>query len=170
MIENPNADVEDAISHLRSLLDEHQRKFLELVKSDSYNDMPQELKELHLSCLKTFQMYYNSTNAFDSQTALLQIINKAIYEPLAAESSLYSREHETSRRSQLQEYGSVAKVESPRREVNNGSVSKLKGLPVQAKAARGLSSGKKILSCTPPVSHLTSAGMPRARFVPTLWF
>lgn len=85
------ANIEEAITQTRSQLDAEQKKFLEHVKSIGYSDMPCELKELHLSCLKTFQMFYNSSNAFDSQTALLQNINMAIYEPLEqAKSSLDS--------------------------------------------------------------------------------
>lgn len=42
----------------------------------------QDSKHLHLSCFKVFQMFYNSRNRFDSNTELIQDINKAIYMPL----------------------------------------------------------------------------------------
>lgn len=51
-------------------------------RNSAKSDMPKEWKLLHLSCLKVFQMFFNSMNAFDSPTMLAQSINKAIYEPL----------------------------------------------------------------------------------------
>ncbi|ONK75295.1 uncharacterized protein A4U43_C03F15370 [Asparagus officinalis] len=143
--ENPMADVEHAITHIRSLLDKHQRIFLELVKSNDGNEMGKELKELHLSCLKTFHMFYHSENAFDSKTALLQKINMAIYEPLADISSMSSHELDINR-TKFQDYGRFVKVEGPHHGVNEKWLVKSKGTRFQAKRVFKLTSDHKFSS------------------------
>ncbi|RDX68511.1 (E,E)-geranyllinalool synthase, partial [Mucuna pruriens] len=55
---------------------------------DGQNDFPKHCKLLHLTCLKVFQMFYNSSNAFDSNSQLLEDINKAIYLPLRRNTKL----------------------------------------------------------------------------------
>ncbi|PON84631.1 S-linalool synthase [Trema orientale] len=83
MKENPEMGIEDSISVIQKILEEKKKEFLELVLvRDKSDNMPEACKELHLSCLKAFQMFYGSSNAFDSTTELLADINKAIYEPL----------------------------------------------------------------------------------------
>ena len=83
MKENPEADIEDSIAHIKEILEEKKRKLLEQVlMEDEFNDMPRSCKNLHLTCLNVFQMFFNSTNLFDSETDLLQDIAKAIYVPL----------------------------------------------------------------------------------------
>lgn len=173
MKENPRADIEDAIAHIRKLLHGKKKEFLELVKCDGYSNIPLELKELHLSCLKIFQVFYDSGNLFDSQTALLQSINKAIYEPLAtksspyshkseksiATSSTYSRKPETSIRSQLHGYGHVG----------NGIRVKLDRTALPAKRAFGVPSTRKISMCTGPLSCIASM-QPGIGNLATLWF
>ena len=85
--ENPKAKINDAIAFVRNTLEVKKKEFLQLLlSSDSAgSEIPREWKLMHLSCLKLFQMFYNSMNAFDSPTALLDSINKAIYEPLINE-------------------------------------------------------------------------------------
>ncbi|PON80600.1 S-linalool synthase [Parasponia andersonii] len=86
MKENPEMGIEDSISVIQKILEEKKKEFLELVLvRDKSDNMPEACKELHLSCLKAFQMFYGSSNAFDSTTELLADINKAIYEPLLAD-------------------------------------------------------------------------------------
>lgn len=83
MKENPEMEIEDSISVIKKMLEEKKKDFLELVLTrDTSDDMPEACKQLHLSCLKAFQMFYGSSNAFDSPTELLADINKAIYDPL----------------------------------------------------------------------------------------
>ncbi|KAK9924707.1 hypothetical protein M0R45_033061 [Rubus argutus] len=82
MKENPNLGVEESIEVIQKILDEKKKEFLEHVLVSGMSDMPEECKLLHFHCLKAFQMFYNSTNAFDSPTELLADINKAIYDPL----------------------------------------------------------------------------------------
>ncbi|CAL2249697.1 unnamed protein product [Prunus armeniaca] len=83
MKENPNLGVEESIAIIQKTLDEKKKEFLELALSS--NEMPEACKRLHLHCLKSFQMFFNSTNAFDSPTELLADINKAIFDPLRVE-------------------------------------------------------------------------------------
>lgn len=83
MKENPNLGVEESIAIVQKTLDEKKKEFLELALSS--NEMPEACKQLHLHCLKAFQMFFNSTNAFDSPTELLADINKAIFDPLRVE-------------------------------------------------------------------------------------
>ncbi|KAL6287532.1 hypothetical protein ACE6H2_011922 [Prunus campanulata] len=83
MKENPNLGVEESIAIVQKTLDEKKKEFLELALSS--NEMPEACKQLHLHCLKVFQMFFNSTNAFDSPTELLADINKAIFDPLRVE-------------------------------------------------------------------------------------
>ncbi|KAL6287530.1 hypothetical protein ACE6H2_011920 [Prunus campanulata] len=83
MKENPNLGVEESIAIVQKTLDEKKKEFLELALSSI--EMPEACKQLHLHCLKAFQMFFNSTNAFDSPTELLADINKAIFDPLRVE-------------------------------------------------------------------------------------
>uniref|UniRef100_A0A5B7ASI2 Uncharacterized protein n=1 Tax=Davidia involucrata TaxID=16924 RepID=A0A5B7ASI2_DAVIN len=82
MKENPEADIEDSIAYVREILDEKKKELLQHVLMDDFIDLPKVCKHLHLSCLKVFQMFFNSTNLFDSNKELLQDIMKAIYVPL----------------------------------------------------------------------------------------
>ncbi|XP_059635113.1 (E,E)-geranyllinalool synthase-like [Cornus florida] len=80
--ENPRADIESSITNVREILEEKKKELLEHVLMDGFNDLPKPCKHLHLSCLKVFQMFFNSNNRFDSKTELLQDIMKSIYNPL----------------------------------------------------------------------------------------
>ncbi|KAJ7968503.1 Terpene synthase [Quillaja saponaria] len=82
MIENSEAEIEDSIAHVREILDKKKKELLEHVLMDGFTDLPKPCKDLHLSCLKVFQMFFNSTNRFDSNTEVLRDIKKAIYFPL----------------------------------------------------------------------------------------
>ncbi|KAI8567584.1 hypothetical protein RHMOL_Rhmol02G0133200 [Rhododendron molle] len=79
---NPKAEIEDLISYVKEILDEKKTELLEhaLMDYDS-NDLPKPCKLLHLSCLKVFQMFYNSSNQFDSDTELFHDIKRGIYIP-----------------------------------------------------------------------------------------
>ncbi|KAL0919756.1 hypothetical protein M5K25_011874 [Dendrobium thyrsiflorum] len=89
LMQNPEAKIDDVVAFIKNTLKMKEKEFLQLVLSkDSESDMPTEWKMMHLSCLKIFQMFYNSENLFDSPTALLYSINKAIYEPLLVEKTI----------------------------------------------------------------------------------
>ncbi|KAI8567581.1 hypothetical protein RHMOL_Rhmol02G0133000 [Rhododendron molle] len=79
---NPKAEIEDSISYVKEILDEKKIELLEhaLMDYDS-NDLPKPCKLLHLSCLKVFQMFFNSSNRFDSDTELYHDIKRGIYIP-----------------------------------------------------------------------------------------
>lgn len=82
MLENPELDIEDSIAFLREMIGEKKKEFLEHVLIDEHCDLPKPSKLLHLSCLKVFQMFFNSKNRFDSNTEMVEDINKAIYLPV----------------------------------------------------------------------------------------
>ncbi|EXB82821.1 (E,E)-geranyllinalool synthase [Morus notabilis] len=78
---NPEANIEEAISYVGEMLNKKKEEFLEHVLMDDLTDLPKECRHLHLSCLKVFQMFYNSSNRYDSDTEMLDDIAKAIYIP-----------------------------------------------------------------------------------------
>ncbi|KAL8087952.1 hypothetical protein AgCh_037916 [Apium graveolens] len=80
--DHPNADINDSIEHVKKILTENRMEFLKMVLADDYGDMPKPCRTLHLACLKVFEMFYNSSNLFDSKAALLEDIEKAIYLPI----------------------------------------------------------------------------------------
>ncbi|KAG5561538.1 hypothetical protein RHGRI_004546 [Rhododendron griersonianum] len=80
---NPKAEIEDTISYVKGMLD-HEKKteLLEHALMDyGSSDLPKPCKLLHLSCLKVFQMFFNSSNRFDSDTKLFHDIKRGIYIP-----------------------------------------------------------------------------------------
>ncbi|KAB1221921.1 (E,E)-geranyllinalool synthase [Morella rubra] len=86
--ENPEADVEETIARVREILEKKKQEFLEQVFMEGFSDLPKPSKHLHLSCLKVFQMFFNSSNRYDSNTGMLEDINKAIYVPLQVGNSM----------------------------------------------------------------------------------
>ncbi|XP_058202805.1 (E,E)-geranyllinalool synthase-like [Rhododendron vialii] len=79
---NPKAEIEDSISYAKGMLDEKKTELLEHALMDyGSNDLPKPCKLLHLSCLKVFQMFFNSSNRFDSDTELFHDIKRGIYIP-----------------------------------------------------------------------------------------
>ncbi|GAB4831263.1 hypothetical protein Ancab_005276 [Ancistrocladus abbreviatus] len=78
----PNAKIEESIANVESILDQTKKKLLEHALMDGLDGMSKACKQLHLSTLKVFQMFFNSANHFDSNTAMLDAIKKAIYIPL----------------------------------------------------------------------------------------
>ncbi|KAL5976190.1 hypothetical protein ACLOJK_020520 [Asimina triloba] len=86
MRENPWARIEDSISFVREVIEMKQKELLELVLIDDLNHVPKRWKQLNLSCMRVFQMFFNSTNGYDSPTEMLDNIDKAIFAPLRASS------------------------------------------------------------------------------------
>ncbi|KAG1347133.1 putative S-linalool synthase-like [Cocos nucifera] len=83
MKENPEANIQDSVAYIKNILERLKKQMLEIIMTDDNTEVPKEWKQIHLCVLKAFQMLYNTQNAFDSPTALLQDISMAIYEPLA---------------------------------------------------------------------------------------
>ncbi|XP_021294504.1 (E,E)-geranyllinalool synthase [Herrania umbratica] len=81
MKENPEADINNSIAFVRDLLDKKRKELLKHVLTDGLSDLPEASRHLHLSCMKVFQMFFNSSNRYDSNTEMLQDIQKAIYIP-----------------------------------------------------------------------------------------
>ncbi|KAM7530691.1 hypothetical protein LguiB_034101 [Lonicera macranthoides] len=106
---NPKADIVNSVTALEDIiLDGLRKEFLKHVFMDDLNDMPKDCKLLHLSCLKAFQMLYNSKNRFDSNTELLHDIKKAIYLPLENRISRPIRKHAPVIHSKVKESLSVS--------------------------------------------------------------
>lgn len=82
MRENPKADIKDSVAYITEILDEKKKELLELTLMNDGNDPPKEWKKIFLATLKAFQMFFNSSNAFDSPTALLEDMSFAFYDPL----------------------------------------------------------------------------------------
>ncbi|XVF25854.1 hypothetical protein REPUB_Repub13aG0249900 [Reevesia pubescens] len=82
MKENPDADIDDAIAFVRDLVEKKRKELLKHALMDGLSDLPIASRRLHLSCMKVFQMFFHSSNRYDSNTDMLQDIQKAIYIPL----------------------------------------------------------------------------------------
>lgn len=82
MKENPDANIDDSITFMRDLIDKKRKELCTHALMDGLSDLPVESRRLHLSCMKVFQMFFNSSNRYDSNTEMIQDIRKAIYVPL----------------------------------------------------------------------------------------
>ncbi|GMI82368.1 terpene synthase 04, GERANYLLINALOOL SYNTHASE, TERPENE SYNTHASE 4 [Hibiscus trionum] len=82
MKENPDAGIDDSIAFIRDLLDNKRKELMKHALMDGLSGLPMESRQLHLSCMKVFQMFFNSSNRYDSNTEMIQDIQKAIYVPL----------------------------------------------------------------------------------------
>ncbi|KAL2495082.1 geranyllinalool synthase [Forsythia ovata] len=80
--ENPESHIDESIAYVEEIVGMKWKEFLKHVLMDGFDDMPKPCKNIHLSCLKAFQMFFNSSNLFDSKTALADDIKKAIYLPI----------------------------------------------------------------------------------------
>ena len=86
--DNPEADIEEEIAFTREILDQNKNKYLlKHVLMGGFFDFPKSINHLHLSCMKVFQIFFNSSNGYDSNTEMLEDIKKAIYIPLEVETS-----------------------------------------------------------------------------------
>ena len=80
--ENPELDIKNATDCIGKILDKQKKEFLKMTLEDGITGVPKQWRQLHLAGLKAFQMFFNSSNGFDSPTAMINNINKAFYEPL----------------------------------------------------------------------------------------
>ncbi|XP_048141678.1 S-linalool synthase-like [Rhodamnia argentea] len=78
--ENPKANIEDSIKFVQLLINQKKKEFLQHVL-DEHSDLPGPSRMLHLSCLKVFYMFFNSSNHYDSDTDMLHDIHKALVIP-----------------------------------------------------------------------------------------
>ncbi|KAA8515303.1 hypothetical protein F0562_018467 [Nyssa sinensis] len=85
--ENPQADIEDSVAYVRKILDEKKKELVEQALMDGFSGLPKPCRHLHLSFLKVFQMFFHSSNVFDSKADLLQDIMKAIYVPIECQTA-----------------------------------------------------------------------------------
>lgn len=83
--ENPEADIKDSIAYVRDIIAKMEKQIFEQTLMDGFSDLPKPAKNLHLSCLKVFKMFFHSSNRYNSETALFHDIQKAIYIPIQAE-------------------------------------------------------------------------------------
>ncbi|KAJ4825220.1 hypothetical protein Tsubulata_047996 [Turnera subulata] len=82
MEENPKADIEESVAYIRDMLGKMKQEFLQHALIDGFSDVSRPCRQLHLSCLKVFHMFFDSSNRYDSNTAMLQDIHKAIFAPI----------------------------------------------------------------------------------------
>ncbi|KAL1560201.1 geranyllinalool synthase [Salvia divinorum] len=81
--QNQESGIEDSVAHVREMLELKKKELVQLVFSDRFDqEMSKSCKHTHLYCMKVFEMFFNSANLFDSETALVQDINKSIYLPI----------------------------------------------------------------------------------------
>ncbi|GLT82993.1 hypothetical protein SLE2022_013080 [Rubroshorea leprosula] len=81
--ENPEADIEDSIAYVKGMLETKKKELLQHAFIDGFSDLPKHCKQLHLSCLKVFAMFFHSSNRYDKEdTGMLKDIQQAIYCPL----------------------------------------------------------------------------------------
>ncbi|KAG6419087.1 hypothetical protein SASPL_121296 [Salvia splendens] len=81
--QNPESGIEESVAHVREMLELKKKELVQLVFSDRFEqEMSKSCKQTHLYCMKVFEMFFNSANLFDSETALMQDINKSIYLPI----------------------------------------------------------------------------------------
>ncbi|KAF4363833.1 hypothetical protein F8388_000498 [Cannabis sativa] len=82
MKNNSEVEMEEAVKYVKEILNKKKKELLEHVMIDGFTNLSKECRLLHLSCLKVFQMFFNSSNRYDSDTEMLDDISKAIYVPL----------------------------------------------------------------------------------------
>ncbi|KAH9796845.1 (E,E)-geranyllinalool synthase [Citrus sinensis] len=80
--ENPEADIEDSVAYVRELIATKEKELLEHALMDGFSDLPRPCKQLHLFCMKAFQMFFHSSNRYDSNTEMIDDVQKAFYIPL----------------------------------------------------------------------------------------
>lgn len=80
--ENPEAEIKDSIAYVKQIISTKEKELLQHVLMEGFSNLPKNSRHLHLSCLKVFQMFFNSSNRYDSNTSMLLDIQKAIYLPL----------------------------------------------------------------------------------------
>ncbi|XXG70517.1 hypothetical protein AAC387_Pa06g3264 [Persea americana] len=83
--ENPELDIEGSSEYIRDIVNKQKKDFLKMALEDGVAGVPKLRRLLYLGCLKAFQMFFNSTNGFDSPTEMVNSINRAIFEPLVTE-------------------------------------------------------------------------------------
>ncbi|KAI8525459.1 hypothetical protein RHMOL_Rhmol13G0231900 [Rhododendron molle] len=79
---NPKAGLESSIKHVKEIIEEMKKELLEQAFMDGFNDLPKTCNHFHVSILRVFYMFFNSSNLFDSATELLHDINRAIHVPI----------------------------------------------------------------------------------------
>lgn len=75
-------EIEDSFVHIEKIIELKWKEFLEHVLVDGLSDLPKSSKEIHISCCKVFEMFFNKKNRYDSDTEMLQEIKKALYDPV----------------------------------------------------------------------------------------
>nr|QEV81852.1 terpene synthase 13 [Prunella vulgaris] len=83
---NPNGSMEESVEYVKEMLQLKRKEFIKHVfcklDEDEQAEMPKSCKQTHLYCMKVFEMFFNSANLFDSDTALVEDIQKSLYLPI----------------------------------------------------------------------------------------
>lgn len=75
-------EIEDSIAHIEKIIESKRKEFLEHVLVEGLSDLPKPCKEIHMSCCRVFEMFFNKHNRYDSDTEMIQDIKKALYDPV----------------------------------------------------------------------------------------
>ncbi|KAE8728572.1 putative P(E)-nerolidol/(E,E)-geranyl linalool synthase [Hibiscus syriacus] len=132
MKENPDADIDDSIAFIRDLLDNKRKELMKHALMDGLSDLPMESRQLHLSTIKVFHMFFNSRNRYDSNTEMIQDIQKAIYVPLDAGTwkPLKSLPSQSGTKKEFEAKGSPQLVQRPFKYQNKRIVGYQASLPI----------------------------------------
>ncbi|KAL2495081.1 geranyllinalool synthase [Forsythia ovata] len=56
--ENPQACIDESIAYVKEIVEMNRKEFLKHVLMDGFVDLPKPCKNLHLSCMRVFQMFF----------------------------------------------------------------------------------------------------------------
>lgn len=90
-LQHPNGSIEESVAQVKQMLEVKRKEFMLHVMEGE--EMPESCKQIHLQCMKVFEMFFNSGNLFDSETALLDDINKSIYLPIGGSKPKAEQHH-----------------------------------------------------------------------------
>lgn len=93
-LQHPNGSIEESVAQVKQMLEVKRKEFMQHVMGEILGEeMPESCKQIHLQCMKVFEMFFNSGNLFDSETALLDDINKSIYLPIGGSKPKAEQHH-----------------------------------------------------------------------------
>ncbi|GER36489.1 terpene synthase [Striga asiatica] len=77
---NPSTSVADSVAYIRGIIQDIRKEFVEHVYMD--RDVNESFRKIHLWSMKIFHMFFESANLFDSDTALVDEIQRALFVPI----------------------------------------------------------------------------------------
>ncbi|CAA0817906.1 (E-E)-geranyllinalool synthase [Striga hermonthica] len=77
---NPSMVVADSVAYVRGIIQDIRKEFVEHVYMD--RDVNESFRNIHLWSMKIFHLFFESANLFDSETALVDEIQRALFVPI----------------------------------------------------------------------------------------